>query len=236
MTKNTIWCFLSCSFFAAGVCGGGAGGAPENQLAMEQQAADGDPVQQAVQGIIAALADLQPVLPDGGQGRRSMGAERQVVKPHDAQLAGHINAQLVTADQDGMGQQVGTAQDGRHPQIQKPGQMDIQTLGKIIGVPGQLAGTGQPAAAQLIEKAPVPHLGDMGPQGPAQIADFPVSHPVQGLHRLADGLIVVDAQGGHGGVPLDEVVVEDRCMAGFDQTHCRMRADEARAACQKNFH
>ena len=40
----------------------------------------------------------------------------------------------------------------------------------------------------------------------------------------------------HFGFAVGEVVVEDRCMAGFDQTHCRMRADEARAACQKNFH
>lgn len=40
----------------------------------------------------------------------------------------------------------------------------------------------------------------------------------------------------HFGLAVGEVVVKDCCMAGFDQTHRCMRADEARAACQKNFH
>src|SRR5699024_6774287 len=79
-------CSLLRSLFPVGALGGGAGGAPLDQLPVQQQAADGHPVRQGVQGVVAAFAQLEPVLPDGGQGLGRVRAEGQVVEADDAQL------------------------------------------------------------------------------------------------------------------------------------------------------
>ena len=177
---------------------------------MQQQAADGHPVQQAVQRVVAAFAELQPVLPDGGQRRGGVGAEGQVVEADDAQLFGHPDAQLEAADEGGVGHQVVAAQNGRHPLREHPGQVGVHALGEVVRVPRHRVAGGQLAAAHLVEKALVPHLIDVAAQRAAQIADAAVAHGVQRLDGLADGLVVVDAEGGDGGVAPDEVVVQHR--------------------------
>ena len=55
-----------------------------HQFGMQQQCADGDTVSQTVQRIVAAFADLGPLLADGSHRWVGVRADRQIVKTDDA--------------------------------------------------------------------------------------------------------------------------------------------------------
>ena len=139
---------------------------------MKIHGADINLIQDTVQGVKTAFPQLQPFLPHSGKGRRGIGGDRQVVKSYDADILRDVHPKLLALDDSCVGDQVMAADDGSHPQIQKPWQMLFDTVGHIEG--GSSTGRIRPQAVLLhgVKKGFVPHLHDMGTEGTAEIADL----------------------------------------------------------------
>ena len=179
-----------------------------------------DMVNLAVQGVVGAFAQLGSVLADGGQGGGQLPAHRQVVDAQDAYVPGDRLAQGQAAQQHLPGQKVVAALDCGAPPLQQPGQMHLQALAQIVGMPGQLPVVLQVVDAQRPEEGPAALLVDIRAQAGAEVADAPVAQlgqiPDGGLH----GLVVVDAHLGHLGIVLVVVVQQHRGGAAGAELRC----------------
>ena len=175
---------------------------------MQQKGADGHAVHQAVQGVVAALSQLDAFLADGGQRRGGIGAHGQVVEARDADVCGDAQSELLALDHDGVRQQVVAADDGRRALLQQAGKLLFQTLGDIIGASRERGIRLQAVLAHGVKKGGMAHLHDMGAKRAAQITDLPVSQRLQTGHGQFHPFIIVDSHISHTRIGHNIVVIQ----------------------------
>ena len=79
-------------------------GCPFDQLRMEQQGSDMHIVQLVQHSIETTLANVDPVLTDGGQCRESKAAHGNIVKADNADILGNPITHLSAVDHNAVGQ------------------------------------------------------------------------------------------------------------------------------------
>ena len=109
-----------------------SGGISFNQLSVKINGSDRNLVHNTVYGVKTTFAKFDTVLADGSQRRRGIGAQRQIVKTDNADIARNPVAQLLTLNHSGVGNLIVAADNGCHSHVQKPGQMLFNTFGHIV--------------------------------------------------------------------------------------------------------
>ena len=104
---------------------------------MEQQGSYMHIVQLVEHSIEGTLANIDPILTDGGQGRERVAAHGDVVKTHDADIVRNPQTHFFQMHHHTVGQQIVAADDGGAAGIQNPGQVLRQTIIDKIRVTGQ---------------------------------------------------------------------------------------------------
>ena len=135
-----------------------SGGISFNQLSVKINGSDRNFVHNTVYGIKTTFAKLDPVLADGSQRWRSLGAQRQIVKTDNTDISRDPVAQLLTLNHSSVGNLVVAADNGSHSHIQKSGQMLFNTLGYIVRSASIIGISLQPVLFQRMEKRLVAHL------------------------------------------------------------------------------
>ncbi len=79
-------------------------------------------IHQAVQSIVSTFAKLDPFLADGSQRRGSICADREIIKPDDADLVRNFVSELLTLDHRGIGDQIIAADNSGDPHDLKDGE------------------------------------------------------------------------------------------------------------------
>lgn len=90
-------------------------------------------IHQTVQSIVSTFAKLDPFLADGSQRRGSICADREIIKPDDADLVRNFVSELLTLNHRGIGDQIMAADNRGDSQIQQTGKMLFHTLSDIVG-------------------------------------------------------------------------------------------------------
>ena len=92
------------------------------------------------------------VLTDRSHGGHGIGAQGQIVKTNDTDVLRYPQAQLLTAEHDGMGQQVMATQDSGDLLLEKLGEELLQTIREEVVASGQSMVVGEVVLAQSLEK------------------------------------------------------------------------------------
>ena len=188
---------------------GGAGGAADDQRGPQVDGVDGHAVEQAGQGVIPALAQGEPVLPDGGEGRGHVGGDGLVVEAHNAHVLGDVQAAVVAFRIGRHSPAVVGAQNGRGPLFDELGQVLPRGFRHVVPHADELLVQRKAALLQRAAIGAVPLLQHVGLQRPAEQADAPVAQAVEVAHRRRQPAGVITAHRGHAGVLLNAVVIED---------------------------
>lgn len=145
---------------------------------MQQQCSDRNPAQQACQGVVAAFSELEAVLPDGGERRRGVGAEGQIIETYDADFLWNPEAHLLALDHCRICDLIVAADKGCYMLVvQQTGQVLFHTVGDVVGTPGEGIISRKPLVVHRLEEGLPAHSHDMGIQCVTEIADPGVAKP-----------------------------------------------------------
>ena len=94
-------------------------------------------IHQTVQSIVSTFAKLDPFLADGSQRRGSICADREIIKPDDADLVRNFVSELLTLNHRGIGDQIMVAQCGSSNTIFRTSKTYEYTGGQLVEVTDQ---------------------------------------------------------------------------------------------------